>query len=128
MKFENHSLLISIDAFLDEKMQNVREQQVLIDKEVAVILEISLEQLQQKIRDNINRFPEEFMFALNKKEIIKIFPQGIKRKKIYAFTWGGLMMLAGLINTKRAINIHLQLIRSYGKGIIDRFNFADEDI
>ena len=119
MKFENHSLLISIDALLNEKLQLIRGQRVFVDEEAAVILEISLKKLQQKVRVNINRFPEEFMFQLNRTEMINLFPKGTKRKKIYGFTWGGLMMLAGLVNTKRAIDTHIQLIRCYGKDIFD---------
>src|SRR5438093_1068137 len=119
MKFENHSLLISTDALLDEKMKFFRGERVLLDADAAEILDINIQQLHRKVRENIERFPEQFMFVLSKNEMAELFLQGTKRKKIVAFTWGGLMMLAGLVNTKRAIEIHLQLIRCYGKGIFD---------
>jgi len=124
MKFENHSLLISIEALLNEKLQPVRGQRVFIDTEVASILEISLEHLQQKVRTNIKRLPQEFMFPLTRAEMVQLFSKNTKRKKIYAFTWGGLMMLAGLINSKRAIEIHGQLIRCYGKGVFNKIDLG----
>lgn len=124
MKFENHSLLISIEALLNEKLQPVRGQRVFIDTEVASILEISLEHLQQKVRTNIERFPQEFMFSLTHVEMVQLFSKKTKRKKICAFTWGGLMMLAGLMNSTRAIEIHLQLIRCYGKGVFSKIDLG----
>jgi phage regulator Rha-like protein len=125
MKTENHSLLISIDAILDDEMKIIKGEKFLLNVAAAKIFEIDLKQLQQKIKTHRNRFPKQFMFQLNENEIKKIFQTGTKRKKIQVFNWDGLMMLAGLLKSKRAIAIHLQLVRLYGKGILDKINFGN---
>jgi hypothetical protein len=117
MPIENHSLLISIDSLLNEKMLTIRGQSVLLDSDVAELLQITIPYLHKKVRENRTRFPEQFMFKTSPDELRKIIPLSLKRKKIYVFTWGGIMMAAGQIRTKRADEISVQLIRRYGKGI-----------
>lgn len=120
LSVENHSLLISIDHLLEDKMLVIREHQVLLDEEVASLFQVDLKLLQRKIRENSSGMPEEFLFILNEEEQKRIFPLGTKRKKIFAFTWGGIMTAVAFFHSQRAIEIHLQLIRCYSKGMFEK--------
>lgn len=118
MRLENHSLLISIDSILEEKMLTIRGEKVLLDTDIAELFQIPISQLHQKVRNNIERFPKRFMFKITPEELRKISPLTLsKRRTIYVFTWGGIMMAAGQIRSKRANEISVQLIRHFGKGI-----------
>lgn len=118
MQAENHSLLISIDSILEEKMLTIRNEKVLLDTDIANLFQITTPQLHRKVRENIERFPKQFMFKISAEELRKISPLALpKRRNIYAFTWGGIMMAAGQIRSKRANEISVQLVRHYGKGI-----------
>ena len=115
---ENHSLLLSIDALLNEKMLTINGQQVMTDQDLANLLQVSASKLRKKVKANMKRFPSDFLIAVNDQH----FPQSANAKKIvYAFTWAGIMQAVSLFNTKRAIEIHLQLVRCYteGAGVFD---------
>ena len=115
---ENHSLLLSIDALLNEKMLTINGQQVMTDYDLANLLQVSTGKLIKKIKANMKRFPHDFLIELTDQH----FPQSaIGKKCIYAFTWAGIMQAVALFNTKRAIDIHLQLVRCYAKeaGVFD---------
>ena len=105
---------------MESESQIIREKKILLDERVAALLDVSITVILRKVRNNPDRFPKIFMFQLTQKETKKIFGQVTKRRKIYAFTWGGVILLAGLINTQRAIDIHLQIIRFYGNGILNK--------
>lgn len=118
MQSENHSLLISVDSILEEKMMTIRGEKVLFDSDLADLFQITTPQLHRKIRQNIERFPPQFMLAISAKELRKVLSLTLtRRRKIYVFNWGGIMMMAGQVHTNRAVEISLQLIRYYGKSI-----------
>ncbi|HKB44490.1 MAG TPA: ORF6N domain-containing protein [Chitinophagaceae bacterium] len=109
---DNHSLLISIDALLEEKMLAINGHQVLPDYDLSELLQISIYHLRKKVKDNKKRFPADFLFTISNMNF-SLSP--CAKKSIYAFSWGGIMQAVGLFKTKRAIEIHLQLIRCYTK-------------
>ncbi len=118
MKIENNTLLISIDSVLEEKMLILRGEKVLLDSDLANLFQITIAELQKKVRSQIDRFPEEFMFKIKVEELRKITPLKLKgRRTIYVFTWGGIMMAAGQIRTNRGNEISIQLIRHFSKRI-----------
>jgi phage regulator Rha-like protein len=119
---ENHSLLLSIDALLNEKMLTINRQQVMTDHDLANLLQITTGQLIKKVKANRKRFSSDFLITLNDQHFSQ---SAVVEKSIYAFTWGGIMQAVALFNTKRAIDIHLQLVRCYTKragvfGILQR--------
>lgn len=120
MKFDNHSLLVSVDALLDDKMQIIANRKVLTDSDACELFQIDLMHLKRILRNNSDRFPEDFMLTLTKKEITDEYSRFGRRRKIYAFTWGGLMMLAGIVNTRRAIRITHQLYHCYGDNLLEK--------
>ena len=120
-QMENHSLLISIDALLEEKMLIINGQQALKDYDLAGLLQISNRHLRKKVKDNIERFSGDFLFYISEQHPQQRIPSDESKRelpanckaKVYAFSWGGIMQAAGLFKTKRAVEIHLQLIRCY---------------
>jgi hypothetical protein len=118
MKMENHSLLLSVDVLLNEKNLVLNNQQVMTDYDLAKLLQVSASELRKKVKANRKRFPPAFLIELNDQHYSK---SAVFKKSVYAFTWGGIMQAVVLFNTKRAIDIHLQLLRCYTKqsGVFD---------
>ncbi len=110
---QNHSLLISVDVFLDEKMLSINGEQVLTENDLAILFQVTTSELIKKVKANSSRFPPDFLIELN---------DGSRKSK-YAFTWGGIMQVASILHTKRAVDLHLQLIRCYvnDAGVFDKF-------
>jgi hypothetical protein len=74
--------------------------------------------LNKSVKRNIGRFPDDFMFQLNHEEFNLIFHFGISswggtRKLPYAFTEHGVAMLAGLLNSIKAIEVNIQIVRAF---------------
>ena len=111
MSVENHSLLISVDALLEEKMCIINSQQILFDYDLAMLFNVSTKQLIRKVQANRERFPDDFMFELTGQKYRMMLPVAEhKRKKIFAFSLGGILQAAGLFRTARAVAITIQLI------------------
>ena len=121
MPVENHSLLISVDALLEEKMCILNGQKVLPDDELSKFLHVSITQLTSKVRANADRFPVDFAFVISNVQYRTLFKKdAYKRSGIYVFTLAGIMQAAGLFKTKRAVDITIQLI-NYIAGRVDVF-------
>ncbi len=80
--------------------------------------EVTTANLNKTVRRNIDRFPEDFMFQLNNAEFDLIFQNGTSswggtRKLPYAFTEHGVAMLSGLLNSKKAIEVNIQIVRTF---------------
>ena len=97
---ENHSLLISIDALLDEKMLIIKGQQVLTDYDLAELLQVSVGYLRKKVKENLERFPNDFLFNITKQNFSKRNSSVKAKRRFYAFSWGGIMQAAGLFKTQ----------------------------
>jgi phage regulator Rha-like protein len=107
MKFSDESILISIDSLLEEKMRIVNGEKVLLDFELAELLQVSTDELIRKVRANKDRFPSDFLIKLSAK---KYLPAANKRRIIYAFTLAGIMMAAGRFRTERANKISIAMV------------------
>lgn len=102
---KSNSLLISIDSLLDERMRLVKGEKVMLDFELAELLQVSTQDLLRKVRANKDRFPGDFLIKIpaNRYSIPK-------RRILYAFTLGGIMMAAGRFNTDRATQISIKMV------------------
>ena len=115
MKLKNESLLITIDTLLEEKMRIIKSEKVLLDFELAELLQVPIKDLIRKVRANKDRFPGDFLIKLPAK---KNFPQEKKRRIIYAFTLSGIMMAAGRFHTNRANQISIAMVEFIcGRGL-----------
>jgi len=103
---------------IQQKIFEIRGLKVILDKDLANMYEVTTSNLNKAVKRNIDRFPEDFMFQLNSEEFDLIFHFGISswggtRKLPYAFTEHGVAMLAGLLNSQKAIEINIQIVRAF---------------
>ena len=112
--------LISTEI-IENRIFIIRGQKVMIDKDLASLYEVETRVLNQAVKRNPERFPEEFMFQLTENEFKNLISQfvtsswGGVRKLPYAFTEHGVAMLSIVLNSKRAIAINIQIIRTFNK-------------
>ena len=106
---------------IENRIFIIRGQKVMIDKDLASLYEVETRVLNQAVKRNPERFPEEFMFQLTENEFKNLISQfvtsswGGVRKLPYAFTEHGVAMLSIVLNSKRAIAINIQIIRTFNK-------------
>jgi len=119
---ENDKLHISIrDEIIMNKIFLIREKNVMLDMDLAELYAIETKQLKRAVRRNIQRFPEDFMFVLNLDEFKILRSQfgtsswGGSRYPPMAFTEHGVVMLASILNSERAIEVNIRIIRIYNK-------------
>ena len=101
------------------KILLIRGKRVLLDRDLAKLYEVDTSQLTRQVRRNIDRFPEDFMFHLTKEELQNLICQigisswGGTRKRPLVFTEQGVAMLSGVLNSKRAIKVNIQIMRAF---------------
>ncbi len=104
---------------LRSKIYTIRNVQVMLDFDLAELYEVETRVLNQAVKRNIERFPVDFMFQLNKEEWnglmsqIVISKRGGTRKLPYAFTEQGLAMLSGVLKSKVAIQVNIAIMRTF---------------
>jgi len=102
------------------KIYKIRDTQVMLDRDLALFYKVDTRVLNQAVKRNIIRFPKEFMFKLNSKEIDLMVSQNVIPSKMYlggatpsVFTEQGVAMLSGILRTKTAIDISIQIINAF---------------
>jgi len=103
---------------IQNRIYEIRGYKVILDKDLAELYEVTTSNLNKAVKRNLDRFPEDFMFQLNKDEFDLIFQNGTSswggtRKLPYAFTEHGVAMLAGLLNSQKAIEVNIQIVRAF---------------
>ena len=121
---------------IQSKIYEIRGQRVMLDRDLAVLYEVTTGNLNKAVKRNIRRFPPDFMFQLTQDEfdLLKqslIFQNGISndtprihdgigrtgrggtRKLPYAFTEQGLAMLSGILNSDIAIDVNIKIMRAF---------------
>ena len=105
------------DEIIMQKIYYIRNQKVMIDSDLAELYGTETRVLKQAVKRNIKRFPIRYMFELTKNEydIIRsqnvILKHGAHSKYLpYAFTEHGVMMLANVLKSERAIQVSMQII------------------
>ena len=101
----------------------IRDQKVMLDKDLAELYGVGTKVLLQAVKRNINDFPMDFMFQLNKEEFISLRSQivtsnisagrGGRRYAPYAFTEQGVAMLSSVLRSPRAIDVNVELMRAF---------------
>ena len=112
----------------------IRGKQVMFDRDLARLYGVETNRLNEQVKRNIERFPEDFMFQLSKEEFECLRSQfatsnvksidltsqfaisnkrGGQRYMPYAFTENGIAMLSGVLRSQQAININLQIMRAF---------------
>ncbi|MDD5770809.1 MAG: ORF6N domain-containing protein [Candidatus Omnitrophica bacterium] len=101
------------------KILLIRGKRVMLDKDLAKLYEVNTNQLTRQVRRNMDRFPEDFMFQLTKNEFKNLICQfgtsswGGTRKLPLAFTEQGIAMLSGILHSKMAVQVNIQIMRAF---------------
>ncbi|MBU0567533.1 ORF6N domain-containing protein [bacterium] len=117
---------------IESKILLIRGQKVMLDRDLAELYEVLTKNLNKAVKRNIARFPEDFMFQLTKEEFTNLkFQNGTSswggtRKLPYAFTEHGILMLSSVLNSKRAILVNVQIMRTFTK--LRRMLASNEDL
>ncbi len=103
---------------IQSKIYEIRGFRVILDKDLAELYEVTTSNLNKAVKRNLDRFPDDFMFQLNQCEFDLIFQNGTSswggtRKLPYAFTEHGVAMLTGLLNSIKAIEVNIQIVRAF---------------
>ncbi len=99
----------------------LRENKVMFDRDLAKLYGVSTSNLNKAVSRNIERFPSDFMFQLNKKEFeILKFQFGTSRwggtrKLPFVFTEQGVAMLSSVLRSKRAVQVNIAIMRTFVK-------------
>ncbi len=117
----NNNKLIVPDEIIMSKIYFIRDQKVMLDSDLADLYEVETRRLNEQVKRNITRFPEDFMFKLtdyefeNLKSQIATSSWGGRRKPPYAFTEHGVLMLSSVLSSKKAIKVNIQIMRIFTK-------------
>jgi hypothetical protein len=119
---------------IQNRIYEIRGERVMLDKDLAMLYETETKALNLAVKRNIKRFPEDFMFQLTKEEFEALRFQfetserndnpmrlqiettkgrGGTRYLPYAFTEQGVAMLSGVLNSDRAINMNIAIMRAF---------------
>ncbi|WP_026710925.1 ORF6N domain-containing protein [Flavobacterium filum] len=104
---------------IQQQIIEIRGQKVMLDFHLANLYEIETKVLKQAVKRNINRFPTDFMFELNKEEFESLRSQFVTSKRgglrymPFAFTEQGVAMLSSVLNSDKAIAINIAIMRTF---------------
>jgi len=118
---QNNSNAIIPSERIVSKIYIIRNRKVMLDRDLAELYGVKTGVLNQAVKRNIKRFPSDFMFRLDKKEFKNLLSQivitswGGVRQEPYAFTEQGVAMLSSVLNSNRAIEVNIQIIRTFTK-------------
>jgi hypothetical protein len=103
------------------KIYLIRGLKVMLDEELAELYGVETRRLNEQVKRNISRFPNDFMFQLTKKEFELLMSQnatsswGGRRIFPYVFTEHGVLMLSSVLNNPTAIKVNIKIMRVYIK-------------
>jgi len=106
---------------IENKILMIRRHRVMLDRDLAMLYGVETFNLNKAVKRNADRFPEDFMFQLNREEFKNlIFHFGISswggiRKMPYAFTEQGVAMLSSVLRSKKAIYVNIAIMRAFVK-------------
>lgn len=110
------------DTTIVNRIYEIRGCKVMLDRDLASMYQVETKVLNQAVKRNIERFPEDFMFQLTddeflnwKSQIVTSNPVNIMglRRRPYAFTELGVAMLSSVLNSKTAIQINMNIMRAF---------------
>lgn len=106
---------------INRRIHTIRGIKVMLDFDLAILYETETKNLKRAVNRNIERFPEDFMFQLTKDEFDNLRLQfetssyGGRRYLPYAFTEQGVAMLSSVLNSKKAIDVNITIMRTFVK-------------
>ncbi len=109
---------------IHHKIYTLRGKQIMLDEDLAELYEVETRVLNQAVKRNSKRFPNDFMFQLSEKEYENLISQfvtssleehGGRRKMPYAFTENGVYMLSAVLKSQVAIDVNIEIMRTFTK-------------
>ena len=107
---------------IEKTIYLIRDQKVMLDEDLARLYQVRTKALVQAVKRNRNRFPEDFMFQLTSEEYLSLRSQIVtssgkagRRALPYAFTEHGVSMLSSVLNSERAVEVNIAIIRTFIK-------------
>ncbi len=107
---------------LDSNIHFIRGMRVMLDSDLANLYDVELKRMNEQVKRNLERFPEDFMFQLTPQELSSLRSQyatlktgrGEHRKYLpFAFTEHGAIMLASVLNSPRAVEASIYVVRAF---------------
>lgn len=106
-------------AIIENKIYEIRGQKVMLDFDLAVLYETETKYLKRAVKQNIKKFPSDFMFEITKVEFESLrcsfstSKRGGTRYMPFAFTEHGVTMLASVLNSDRAVDVNIAIVRTF---------------
>ena len=107
---------------IENKILIIRGQKVLLDRDLAELYGVNTKRLNEQVKRNIKRFPQDFMFQLTKEEKNELVANCDRFNLLkhsnslpYAFTEHGAMMTANILNSVKAIDVSVLIVRAFIK-------------
>jgi len=113
--------LVPIEV-IEKKILVIGGQKVMLDSDLATLYRVTTKRLNEQVRRNLKRFPPDFMYQLSKEEFESLKSHfatssswGGRRTRPYVFTEQGIAMLSSVLNSDRAIEVNIQIMRAFVK-------------
>lgn len=109
------------DGIVISKIHIIRGKKVMLDEDLAELYKVKTKRLNEQVKRNQERFPLDFMFQLTHIEFENLRSQnatsswGGRRIPPYVFTEHGVLMLSSVLKSKRAIEVNIQIMRTFTK-------------
>ncbi len=108
---------------IEEMIYVIRGEKVMIDSDLAELYGVDVKRLNEQVKRNLKRFPLDFMFQMSQEErdILRsqfaTFEKAVSGRKYlpFAFTENGVAMLSGVLNSDRAIEVNISIMRLFTK-------------
>lgn len=108
---------------IESKIYLIRGQKIMIDFDLSALYGVTTKSLNQAVKRNLKRFPNDFMFRLSREETDSLRSQNVtsndsrggRRYLPYAFTEQGVAMLSSVLNSDRAIQVNIEIMRTFTK-------------
>lgn len=119
MSTKSHLPVTRPEQLISSKIYQIRGHQVLLDRDLATLYGVETKVLNQAVKRNPDRFPEDFMFQLTEIEYNSLRSQfvtsnkGGQRYLPYAFTEQGVAMLSGVLKSPIAVQVNIQIMRLF---------------
>jgi len=122
-----HELIGIPDQSVEGSILLIRSQKVILDRTLAKLYGVSTKVLNQAVKRNLERFPSDFMFQLSMAEVKELESSGLRSQIVtlkkpqgkhvkyrpYAFTEHGILMLSSVLRSDRAVQVNIQIMRTF---------------
>jgi len=119
-KKKSGNIIIVDNSLIQKKIQFIRNKQVMIDNDIADLFDVKTKRLNEQVKRNINRFPQEFCFQLTDIEKNELVANCDRFKKLkhsssnpYAFTEQGVAMLSAVLRSETAVKMSIQIMKAF---------------